>query len=239
MTALRKIATATASLVLAAYSLVAMVMLPYYNWQYARDHGFLAWFFFGEVMPTVQALAWPYFVFFSDPRTSDVRLDAGPPMNASELERYSRILAKLHTAELTQGDLDELRTVFRDYIARTGRYTTRAEMRVFGEKMKLASDYEHEHAKSMLFSWDQRSYFTTQAFDTLFKQMQGDRKPELLESDLDGIRAASTHRTYVNAADGTKRTFDREAIVEIIRKNEVSKRNLQTLAAVLQESVRR
>ncbi|OGW60185.1 MAG: hypothetical protein A2Y48_07695 [Nitrospirae bacterium RIFCSPLOW2_12_42_9] len=40
-----------------------MFFTPYYNWQYAKTHGFIKWFLFGEVVATAKAMAWPYFVF--------------------------------------------------------------------------------------------------------------------------------------------------------------------------------
>jgi len=40
-----------------------MVFTPYYNWQYAKTHGFMKWLLFGEVVATAKAVAWPYFVF--------------------------------------------------------------------------------------------------------------------------------------------------------------------------------
>lgn len=42
---------------------VILVFAPYYNWQFARDHGFVSWIFFGEFVPTGKALVWPYFVW--------------------------------------------------------------------------------------------------------------------------------------------------------------------------------
>ncbi len=41
------------------------VFTPYYNWDYAKTHGFMKWFAFGEVVATAKAIAWPYFVFIS------------------------------------------------------------------------------------------------------------------------------------------------------------------------------
>ena len=42
---------------------VLMFALPYYNWQYAKEHGFLRWLFLGEIVATAKSVAWPYFVF--------------------------------------------------------------------------------------------------------------------------------------------------------------------------------
>lgn len=52
--------------VVALYFMAAfLVFTPYYNWNYAQTHGFVKWAFFGEVVATAKAIAWPYFVFFS------------------------------------------------------------------------------------------------------------------------------------------------------------------------------
>ena len=50
-------------LVFGAYFLGAMAAVPYFNWQYARDNGFMSWLFFGEVVGTAKGIAWPYYVF--------------------------------------------------------------------------------------------------------------------------------------------------------------------------------
>jgi hypothetical protein len=39
-----------------------MGAVPYFNCQYAKDHGFLAWLLLGEIVPTLKATVWPYFV---------------------------------------------------------------------------------------------------------------------------------------------------------------------------------
>lgn len=36
---------------------------PYYNWQYAKEHGFLQWVLGGEIVSTSKAFFWPYFAF--------------------------------------------------------------------------------------------------------------------------------------------------------------------------------
>jgi hypothetical protein len=42
------------------YAVVAiMIAGPYYNWEYARAHGFMEWLLFGEVTATFDAFAWP------------------------------------------------------------------------------------------------------------------------------------------------------------------------------------
>ena len=46
------------------YIMVAsIVFVPYYNWKYAKTHGFVKWICFGEVVATAKAAVWPYYVF--------------------------------------------------------------------------------------------------------------------------------------------------------------------------------
>jgi hypothetical protein len=42
-----------------------LIMTPYYNWQYAKEHGFIKWLFFGEIVATLKSSVWPYYVFIA------------------------------------------------------------------------------------------------------------------------------------------------------------------------------
>ena len=46
------------------YLITVAVATPYFNWMFAKENGFLAWFLLGQIVPTFQALVWPFFVFF-------------------------------------------------------------------------------------------------------------------------------------------------------------------------------
>lgn len=46
---------------------VTFLFIPYYNWNYAKTHGFMKWILFGEVVATTKAAIWPYYIFFSKP----------------------------------------------------------------------------------------------------------------------------------------------------------------------------
>jgi hypothetical protein len=39
-----------------------LFFVPYYNWRYAQEHGFIKWLLLGEVVPTLKGVAWPYSV---------------------------------------------------------------------------------------------------------------------------------------------------------------------------------
>lgn len=43
------------------YFLSMMFAAPYFNWRYAKEHGFMSWLVFGEVVATAESLIWPYY----------------------------------------------------------------------------------------------------------------------------------------------------------------------------------
>jgi hypothetical protein len=51
------------SIVAGLYGLSAAIFSLYFNWQYAQEHGFMAWLFFGEVIATLKGVLWPLFIF--------------------------------------------------------------------------------------------------------------------------------------------------------------------------------
>ena len=44
-----------------AYLVITMLTVPVFNWRYAREHGFVSWLLFGEVVATFKAVVWPYY----------------------------------------------------------------------------------------------------------------------------------------------------------------------------------
>lgn len=47
---------------LIAYAVPTTPALVYFNWQFANENGFVAWLFLGQIVPTLKALAWPFFI---------------------------------------------------------------------------------------------------------------------------------------------------------------------------------
>ena len=43
--------------------LIIAIFALYYNWLYAKTHGFIAWLLFGEIIASLKALVWPLFEF--------------------------------------------------------------------------------------------------------------------------------------------------------------------------------
>ena len=45
------------------YGISVGIFALYYNWLYAKTHGFIAWLLFGEIIASLKALVWPFFEF--------------------------------------------------------------------------------------------------------------------------------------------------------------------------------
>lgn len=56
-------AMAVAQILLMIYVLPLIYQVPYQNWRFARENGFLRWVLFGEVVATAKALVWPISLF--------------------------------------------------------------------------------------------------------------------------------------------------------------------------------
>ena len=48
---------------LSIYILSQIIMIPYFNWQYAQKNGFMNWLLLGEVVATAKAFVWPWYIF--------------------------------------------------------------------------------------------------------------------------------------------------------------------------------
>ncbi len=231
-----------------------IIFTPYYNWQYAKNNGFASWLFFGEIVATAKAFAWPYFLFFKRyslsnqnnrkvetiPDTIKKSPTAKPPdFNASELDRYSKVLNKAMSYELNKQDLKILRSVISDYTSRTGRMLTKDEYELFMGVIELTSNYQYELGQSMLFSWDSKKYFTTNKLDDFYKIMKTMRlrKPELLKNDIENIKAASQNQYFIKDKFGNKYEFSREIILKGIDENNLVRNNYEKISLVMKDFV--
>ncbi len=66
---LRKAMSYFISVPLFVYFAGVMLSTPYYNWQYAKQNGFVSWLFLGEIRATLKAGAWPLYAFESDKKS--------------------------------------------------------------------------------------------------------------------------------------------------------------------------
>jgi len=54
------------------YFFSTIIFVPYYNWTYAKENGFVKWLVFGELIATAKGFIWPYFMFFDDSNKSNL-----------------------------------------------------------------------------------------------------------------------------------------------------------------------
>lgn len=59
--AMNKILKNVGFAVLYIYFFSLVFAMPYFNWRYARDHGFVSWLVFGEIIASAKAVIWPYY----------------------------------------------------------------------------------------------------------------------------------------------------------------------------------
>ena len=69
---MKKIKSSIVTALIYIYIIPMFFFVPYYNWKYAKDKGFVKWVLLGEVVATAKAFAWPYYTFFDKPKVSHV-----------------------------------------------------------------------------------------------------------------------------------------------------------------------
>ena len=47
------------------YFIGAFVFGTYWNYLFAVNHGFMAWLFLGEIIPSLQSIVWPIILFLN------------------------------------------------------------------------------------------------------------------------------------------------------------------------------
>jgi len=72
----------------------ATIFVPYYNWNYAKTHGFVKWICFGEVVATAKAVVWPYYAFSSTPVNRHDSPDAEHFINSKKAYEEAVIIVK-------------------------------------------------------------------------------------------------------------------------------------------------
>ena len=162
-----------------------------------------------------------------------------PKFNASELERYSKVLKKINEGLLSKIDIDELRSVMIDYTSRTGSKITKTEYNSLFGVLKTSYDYMFELGSSLLYSWDQKKIFKTNNFNELYQTMSTLklRSEEKLTADLNTLKAAANNQSIVTDESGRKYKFGREIIQQHMKQNEVCNTNIQKVLFVIKDFI--
>jgi len=119
------------NVVITVYFIGTVISVPYFNWCYARDNGFVSWLFFGEIVATAQATIWPVYALSGDSkpnwtdeekenithfeRMSDAMqqsarvVNAGPSGKASVMATEdARAIVSLHALALKEAKLVDI-----------------------------------------------------------------------------------------------------------------------------------
>lgn len=79
--------------VLGLYMVTVSIAACYYNWEFAKQNGFVRWLLLGEIVPTAKGLVWPYFALTQ--HTSPVRDSATPVKPLTQAQIASMELKKM------------------------------------------------------------------------------------------------------------------------------------------------
>ncbi len=81
------------NVLLSVYMWSVFVAVPYFSWQYAREHGFLQWLMLGELQPVAKALIWPYYAFAEKKSSAGVvRPSSGDQVDEMMIENFINAL---------------------------------------------------------------------------------------------------------------------------------------------------
>lgn len=221
------------ALIVYGYTFGVMIFTPYYNWQFAQKHGFWAWLTFGQVVPTMQAAVWPWFLA----QDTLFAKKPDPEMNAEESAIYNGVFQKATMEELTDSDISTLRGVVSRYQTRTGATITKEQHAVLVAALDASSIYLKELSNSALQSWDAREVRTTAGYGAALEGMQRMRSKEQLDLDVAMLNAAANNQAYLEDFRGRKFEFGRSIIESKILNASLQKRNMETLKNVLAEYV--
>ena len=143
------------------YIAACSLFVPLFNWQYARDNGYVKWVFLGEVVSTLKGVVWPYYIFF-DKSSSPVNSPAKeystnyPKLNTEEINKLSKVFSMTRVEILNAHDINDFEDAINSYNTRTGKKMEKADFDTFTQGAGLISDYYSELSQSLLISWDSK-----------------------------------------------------------------------------------
>lgn len=229
------------------YLIIAFfIFTPYYNYKYIATYGFGEWLFAGEVVPTMKALFWPYFVFFNHSgkdKANQVANNAKEKElespNENEWQQFREAIDKLSEADFSDTDLNKLRTMMNGYTKRINRSLTEKEYNELINTLDVTVEFSEEMCKSLLLSWDKREYTTTNRFDELFPKMekQSEKGKEDSANYVTLLKLAAANKTSIQSGD-KKLPFNRTEILTWMGRNTIMRSNLEKIKTVMKEFTR-
>ncbi|MDD2715177.1 MAG: hypothetical protein PHW04_04710 [Candidatus Wallbacteria bacterium] len=227
--------------IISAYFFSLFVFAPYYNWVYIRESGIIKWFFLGEIVATVKAFAWPYFVLTDNSTANQNNQTELIKFNADEGAKIQDFLSHTDVEILSEDALIKFRSIMQSATKRLGRYFSKVEAADFIEELELNANYRIEFGAIVLASWDRKQYFTTQRFNQLYEKMK-EYYPQGITDDLALLKAASAQQAFIiTDVDGNKifsQPWGREQLLLANKKSKILKVNTDNLVQIVREFTR-
>lgn len=232
------------TILIAVYFCIAgFIFLPYYNYKYARDNGFVKWLFLGEVVPTLQAIAWPYFLLQDrteahgpDERTSARKDDTlpWPEPTDSEKEKFKHIWIKAKSEPLTEEDLSDYKKSMIEYSNRVGRKFVAKDADLFTNVLDILYSYRNEYGKSMLASIDKKEPIMTHEYESAVKTLleTGLMNRQTVEEEKEAIKSAAKQTIHTDSEGIKHYPPNKEHVLEIMGKNKTFRNNIDAIKKV-------
>ncbi len=91
---MKKILKKIASFLAAIYILMAFGTTVYFNYDFAKNNGFTKWLLFGQIVPTLKAAVWPYFLIFN--KNNNQKNEDVPHKSLSALIQSMKTVQKIN-----------------------------------------------------------------------------------------------------------------------------------------------
>lgn len=230
-------------LIVAYFCIAGFIFLPYYNYKYARDNGFVKWLFLGEVVPTLQSIAWPYFLLNKNTevhslgeRTSTQKDNTlqWPEPTDSEKEQLGHIWIKAKSEPLTGEDLSNYKILMIEYSKRVGRKFVVKDADLWTNVLDILYTYRNEYGKSVLASIDNKEPVLTHEYEDAAKTLveAGVINKKQVEEEKGAIKSAANQTIHTDS-DGIKRyPPNREQVLEIMDKIKTLKNIIEAIKKV-------
>jgi hypothetical protein len=229
--------------VFALYLISVTCAVSYFNWQFAKEHGFWAWAFLGEIVPTAKAVIWPYYAFGGGKGTQPTEESqaAWPPLNAAELDVASRVAGKAMNEPLSEQDLRAVREMCLSYEKRVGRKMEPAHLAVLSKLQDKTNDYNQELGRCLLMSIDSKAPFVSEELRRLRKEMEstGLVDKAKLDDDFAKITAAGNGTEFTDRFGKSYYPTTREDVLTGLGQLERVHVNMDSMYRAFEECSRR
>ncbi len=232
------------------YVISCAIAALYFNYQYARENGFVKWALLGQFAPTAKAIVWPYFALTAERTNSsnakivNKRADQVPATELAEglnEPEMSQIVTELRAAMetgLSDGGSIKIREILKGYVKRKGSFLSKLWYEQHFDDLHNLSEYKYELGRSALLSWDAGQYSVTPEFADLREIVSRFVPGPQLSEDTRMLESASRHDAIITDSEGGKYRFDREDLLSGVNHRDKQRLELRRVLEIINEFVR-